>query len=397
MNQINNSFTPQKLPFRTVTVTEPIIQNEQEIRVEKFNIGKSRKSKSLGHLCKNFIKYFSKEENSIIIIDECAKMLGVERRRIYDIINILEFFGCLNRKGKNCYNWLGTKAISNSLKNFCYYSSLRAQFHPLTNDNDKIPQEKEDNIGNSFDVTGIPFLKKSFRKERSLGLICFQFISLFSISTKCILSLDSIADKLSLNEKDENTKKTKIRRLYDIANVLQSIGILKKVNVLDKKTSYEWVGDSGFEQFLTQISLKENVGQIDEITPIQTEITPSNLSKEISPFNPIENSNNEINLFQPAIIGPLKIFPINPNPISAFVMPSLRSTIIVQSSKKFYKNNELKENITVIPNDQPNIIENKKRLCPFTTDQIKTQKVKKIWKENLQLLLQAIDKNSQKE
>jgi len=261
----NNSLAPEKMPFRTITVTNSPIHDEQENQNNEFNFAKSRKSKSLGNLCKNFIKTFSNDENSLIIIDECAKMLNVERRRIYDIINILECFDCLTRKGKNCYLWLGTKSICNSLKNFSYYSSSVRDKSNLFKNQNMISQENDEISENKCSTKGIHFLKKTFRKERSLGLICFNFISLFSLSTKCILSLEAIAEKLSTKEKSENSKKTKIRRLYDIANVLVAIGILKKVSVLDKKTSYEWMGNQGFEKFLHTFQ-RQDFSHLDENT-----------------------------------------------------------------------------------------------------------------------------------
>ena len=39
--------------------------------------------------------------------------------------------------------------------------------------------------------------------------------------------------------------KTKIRRLYDIANVFKSIGIIRKIKLNNNKPGYEWVGISG--------------------------------------------------------------------------------------------------------------------------------------------------------
>ena len=44
-------------------------------------------------------------------MDKCSESLGVERRRLYDIINILESFTAIVRKGKNSYEWKGLNSI----------------------------------------------------------------------------------------------------------------------------------------------------------------------------------------------------------------------------------------------------------------------------------------------
>ena len=65
---------------------------------------------------------------------------------------------------------------------------------------------------------------KQYKKEKSLGILCQQFIHLF-VTWKDVLSLEEAAKKISMCEMPEKGDKeqklkTKIRRLYDIANVL---------------------------------------------------------------------------------------------------------------------------------------------------------------------------------
>jgi transcription factor E2F7/8 len=60
----------------------------------------SRKSRSLGLLCENFLARFGREAGSIINVDTAAKELGVERRRIYDILNVLHSLGVTEKRMK---------------------------------------------------------------------------------------------------------------------------------------------------------------------------------------------------------------------------------------------------------------------------------------------------------
>jgi len=48
--------------------------------------------------------------------------------------------------------------------------------------------------------------------------------------------------------------KTKIRRLYDIANVLQSIGLIHKTHMsTNRKPAFQWVGIEGVYRAIKDI------------------------------------------------------------------------------------------------------------------------------------------------
>ena len=76
----------------------------------------NRKEKSLGELCRRFLGIYGKEHKDLLLLDQCTKELGVERRRIYDIINILESFCVIRRQAKNSYRWKGIDRIVHSIE-----------------------------------------------------------------------------------------------------------------------------------------------------------------------------------------------------------------------------------------------------------------------------------------
>ena len=84
------------------------------------------------------------------------------------------------------------------------------------------------------------------RKDKSLGLMSQRVLQLFLMSQTSVLSLDEAA-QLLLGEGacDAAQLKTKVRRLYDIANVLVSLQLIEKVHVDSRKPAFRWLGSDG--------------------------------------------------------------------------------------------------------------------------------------------------------
>lgn len=70
-----------------------------------------------------------------------------------------------------------------------------------------------------------------------------------------MISLEEAARQITDYEAlDEKTLKTKIRRLYDIANVLQSIGLIQKTHMsTNRKPAFGWVGIEGVYTAINEI------------------------------------------------------------------------------------------------------------------------------------------------
>ncbi|KAG8438427.1 hypothetical protein GDO86_008924 [Hymenochirus boettgeri] len=80
-----------------------------------------------------------------------------------------------------------------------------------------------------------------------------RFVMLFLVSEPPIVSLEVAAKILigedQLEDLDKSKFKTKIRRLYDIANVLTSLNLVKKVHVTEekgRKPAFQWTGPESF-------------------------------------------------------------------------------------------------------------------------------------------------------
>ena len=60
-----------------------------------------RYDSSLGLLTKKFVNLIQSAPEGILDLNQAAGALGVQKRRIYDITNVLEGIGLIEKKSKN--------------------------------------------------------------------------------------------------------------------------------------------------------------------------------------------------------------------------------------------------------------------------------------------------------
>nr|XP_060640603.1 transcription factor E2F2 [Anolis sagrei ordinatus] len=75
---------------------------------------KTRYDTSLGLLTKKFIHLLSESEDGVLDLNRAAEVLDVQKRRIYDITNVLEGIQLIRKKSKNNIQWMGTGIFQDS-------------------------------------------------------------------------------------------------------------------------------------------------------------------------------------------------------------------------------------------------------------------------------------------
>ena len=74
----------------------------------RATVDRSRFDSSLGLLTKRFLSLLQSAENGILDLNQASLTLAVQKRRIYDITNVLEGIGLLNKISKNNIQWRGS-------------------------------------------------------------------------------------------------------------------------------------------------------------------------------------------------------------------------------------------------------------------------------------------------
>lgn len=120
---------------------------------------RTRYDTSLGLLTKKFVGLLEGSTNGVIDLNKASEQLGVQKRRIYDITNVLEGIGILEKKSKNNIQWKSGNAVSSAK-----YQSLQRDLKYLESKEnmlDSLMRVAETNLG-------------KVAEEKSMAYITYQ-------------------------------------------------------------------------------------------------------------------------------------------------------------------------------------------------------------------------------
>jgi hypothetical protein len=147
----------------------------------------TRYDTSLGLLTKKFMDLLKDSPDGVVDLNECSQKLQVQKRRIYDITNVLEGIGILEKKSKNQIQWSksGNRALCDALE---IDESLRT--HQLA---ERTRLMQIENQLNSLIVD----LKENFSKQidqKYAYITCQDLSSIDSLKDQLLITLRVPAD-----------------------------------------------------------------------------------------------------------------------------------------------------------------------------------------------------------
>nr|GEZ73335.1 transcription factor E2FB-like [Tanacetum cinerariifolium] len=95
------------------------------------SLGPCRYDSSLGLLTKKFISLIKHADDGMLDLNKAAETLKVQKRRIYDITNVIEGIGLIEKKLKNRIQWKGLDSSSGETDENAEVEYLSVEEHRL--------------------------------------------------------------------------------------------------------------------------------------------------------------------------------------------------------------------------------------------------------------------------
>lgn len=233
----------------------------------------SRKEKSLGLLCQRFLIAINEETvgspTKEVHLETVARKMCVEKRRIYDIVNVMEALDAMHKTNKSYYQWQGLECLPKLMSDLqieaieeglpervlrveqamCSFTELASprglksfkdtvgSFVTSTSSTPTTPSTSFEPAAKTESEKRSRVDTRDRQGRNSLAQLCRRFLMVLLSNPKNVrkVSLDVASTVLIKDPETEGFEppsRSRCRRLYDIANVLVALGLIKKVHYL---------------------------------------------------------------------------------------------------------------------------------------------------------------------
>lgn len=316
------------------------LSNNETLFQEDDNEVKKEEN-SLGQLTRNFINYVKTTGKKSININDLVIKLAVKKRRIYDITNVLQGIGYIQKYGKNEIIW--TKNIKKVNK-----SKKKPNIEKIDNSNSiqKLEQER-DKIESKINMFRKEFNSIAKRSD-------FPNYSYVTIDDLKELSKNNNTDLLvikatkgttmnSINKNDSKLAHAQVKRMMEKGEMDKNESLL---NILNKKNQLSICSKDDNSLIIKHIKNGELINNNFN--------NESKIEKNIEPLKNINNFNN-INIPKETVFNKTElnkqfIFPNNKEDKKKYLVKneSKNIGILVTNSQLNPYNNNLNNNNKVI-------------------------------------------------
>eukprot|EP01080_Neovahlkampfia_damariscottae_P003010 gene3010-5020_t len=229
---------------------------------KELNPKKKKTENGLAIQCSKLIEEVSKYKvNERFLLAKMTQKLDLERRRIYDILNVLTVVGYFSKISPGIYQYNGEKNISQSLSKLKTEASQNETLKERIN---SVFTCKE-NLNPEEETTETP-VQKPLEK---IGLVEIAkiFIQVFLLSKRTEIKQIEFFS-IFFPGRDFDSTNNMMRRILDIVRVVSQIQLIEKSNSTGKTSSYVWKS-------------KEDLTTIKEIETIKYDLFPPNKKRKV--------------------------------------------------------------------------------------------------------------------
>ena len=216
-NKKSQNSKTKSLKIKTISNKEKLDTDSiksADYEADDENPEETKQENSLGQLTRNFLDYIKKKGRVNININDLVNDLGVKKRRIYDITNVLQGIGYIEKKGKNEISWKRNNQSSNTPENtnplpnnyLNNFNKLKIEFEALK----KEDMENEDKLNKYREEFSLLSKRQEFPRY---GYLTFKDILNFSKSDNLDFLIIKAAKGTVINVIDEEESKKAFNKI----------------------------------------------------------------------------------------------------------------------------------------------------------------------------------------